>query len=129
MFQPSRFLVSILFAGTAIAVGGCGDNTESPTSPESAGPAAASAAAAALSFTRVSVGGYHTCGLTSGGGIYCWGSNEYGQLGDGTHSRRSVPTPVSGGLVFVQVSAGANHTCGVTTQNRVYCWGNNDGGR
>jgi alpha-tubulin suppressor-like RCC1 family protein len=130
MFQPSRFLTAILMAATEIAMAGCGDNPTSLTSPEAAQPAGASAVAATLSFTRVSVGGYHTCGLSSGGGIYCWGNNEYGQLGDGTHSHRTVPTLVSGGgLVFVEVSAGANHTCGLTTQNRVYCWGNNEGGR
>ncbi len=75
----------------------------------------------------MSAGGSHTCGLTSSGRVYCWGSNDWGQLGDGTNDRRLVPTAVSGGLVFVQVSAGAYHTCAVTAQNRAYCWGNNSG--
>ena len=37
-----------------------------------------------LYFTKVAVGDGHTCGIISGGSIYCWGRNEAGQLGLGT---------------------------------------------
>jgi alpha-tubulin suppressor-like RCC1 family protein len=37
----------------------------------------------------------HTCGLTTGGAVYCWGSNGNGALGDGTTETRLVPTRVS----------------------------------
>lgn len=36
----------------------------------------------------------HSCGLTTGNRVYCWGANGYGQIGDGTDSRRLSPTPV-----------------------------------
>jgi alpha-tubulin suppressor-like RCC1 family protein len=126
--SPSR-LVLTLVAGFALMVVGCGEEAQSPTAPGPASPAAAVTTAATLSFTQVSAGGLHTCGLTSAGRVYCWGNNDYGQIGDGTHNPRKVPTSVASGLVFVQVSAGAHHTCAVTNQNWAYCWGNNDGGR
>jgi alpha-tubulin suppressor-like RCC1 family protein len=48
-----------------------------------------------LAFAAVSVGGYrHTCGVTTGGAAYCWGSNLRGQVGDGTRTVRTTPVPV-----------------------------------
>jgi len=38
----------------------------------------------------------HSCGVTTNNRIYCWGSNGAGQLGDGTTTRRLVPTAVAG---------------------------------
>jgi alpha-tubulin suppressor-like RCC1 family protein len=54
-------------------------------------------------FSQVSVGGSefsggsHTCAKTPGAVAYCWGSNGYGQLGDGTQTDRLTPVPVAGG--------------------------------
>jgi alpha-tubulin suppressor-like RCC1 family protein len=79
----------------------------------------------ALAFSQVSAGGAHTCGLTSGGQVYCWGWNYSGQIGDGTVETRTHPTLVLGGLLFRQVSAGEEHTCALTTGYRAYCWGRN----
>lgn len=38
--------------------------------------------------------GGHSCGLTTGARGYCWGSNSWGQVGDGTNVDRLTPTPV-----------------------------------
>lgn len=48
-----------------------------------------------LLFTSVSAGGSHTCGVTTTGAAYCWGSNADGRLGDGTTTTRLTPVRVS----------------------------------
>ena len=48
-----------------------------------------------LTFTTVSSGGEHTCGVTATDEIYCWGANSSGQLGDGTRTDQSTPTRVT----------------------------------
>jgi len=77
-----------------------------------------------FTFRRLTAGYHHTCGVTTGNKIYCWGLNKDGQLGDGTTVyRRTSPRLVTGGLAFNWVDAGSNFTCGVTTGSRAYCWG------
>jgi alpha-tubulin suppressor-like RCC1 family protein len=78
-----------------------------------------------IRFTSVSAGGYHTCGLTSEGAVYCWGDGRLGELGDGSTTLRSSPVPVAGGLSFASASAGTYQTCGITTAGAAYCWGSN----
>ncbi len=84
-----------------------------------------------LSFASLNVdGGHgHSCGLTTGGDAYCWGSNRDGQLGDGTTTNRLAPVPVSGGVDFAALSSGGFHSCGVTTGGAGYCWGANSSGQ
>ena len=79
-------------------------------------------------FRTLSVGGSYACGLQSSGELYCWGSNEDGQLGDGTIIDRSVPVIVPGGLLFQEVAAERSTTCGLV-QGKAYCWGNNLNGQ
>jgi alpha-tubulin suppressor-like RCC1 family protein len=50
----------------------------------------------ALTFQSISSGEVTTCGVTTGGVAYCWGDNEYGQLGSGATAAFLVPTKVSG---------------------------------
>ncbi len=121
--SPFR-LVPVVAGAALIALAGCGEEAQSPTAPASTPvPALEAAAAATVSFTRVSAGGSHSCALATDGRVYCWGDNEFGELGDGTRTNHSSPKVVAGTLRFVQVSAGAYHTCAVTADNRAYCWG------
>lgn len=46
-------------------------------------------------FTQISCGKTHTCALISDRTAWCWGDNDYGQLGDGTTQARLVPNPVT----------------------------------
>jgi alpha-tubulin suppressor-like RCC1 family protein len=92
----------------------------------------ASAPVAVLSsvrFTQVDGGASHTCGVGTSSQLYCWGSSEYGELGDGGVFRSGlpgvlVPAPVS--FLFptgVSISAGNAHTCAVGALGRSACWG------
>ena len=81
--------------------------------------------AGGFSFATVSAGSGHTCGVTTSGAPYCWGSNGSGQLGDGTTTQSFGPVSVAGGLAFTTISAGGAYSCGLTTDGTAYCWGSN----
>ncbi|EYF06171.1 BNR repeat domain protein [Chondromyces apiculatus DSM 436] len=68
-------------------------------------------------WTAVSVGGYHSCGLRTDGSAACWGRNTSGQ------ALPSVAGP------FLQISAGYDYTCALRTNRDVTCWGSNVDGQ
>jgi alpha-tubulin suppressor-like RCC1 family protein len=80
-------------------------------------------------FTQVTVGGAHACGLTAGGGVLCWGRNDTGQIGDSSTVNRGTPVPVATRVRFSRVSAGADFTCGLATAGAIFCWGSNQFGQ
>ena len=113
-----------LLAPALVAALACGEVAESPTAPASES-ALAMATSAALAFRQVSAGGTHTCGVDFQSRLYCWGSNQNGQQGDGTvETHRSVPTLVPIGPI-AGVAPGSEHTCAITPERRVFCWGYN----
>ena len=81
-------------------------------------------------FTKISAGSFHSCGIVAAGDGYCWGSGFYGQLGDGTGTDSPTPTLIAGALSFAAVSAfGRYHSCGFTAAGVAYCWGYNGWGQ
>ncbi len=77
----------------------------------------------------IAAGGLHTCSVTSGGELFCWGGNTTGQLGTGRTSRAPNPTQVGGSTRFREVAAGVSHTCGLSSTGEVLCWGGNQNGQ
>ena len=81
-----------------------------------------------LRLSRIEGGSVHSCGLTSTGTAYCWGSNSRGQLGTGSTSS-GPPAVVAGNHKFQSLALGAYSTCGITTNGVLMCWGSNEYGQ
>jgi len=78
-----------------------------------------------ISFAQVTPGGGFTCGLDTQGKAYCWGINDYGQLGDGTRTQRSEPVPVLTSQRFTRIQSAGFATCALTESGQIWCWGDN----
>lgn len=80
-------------------------------------------------FVQIVVGYHHTCALTDGGQVYCWGANDYRQLGSWQASNTPVALDQRATGPFKEIAAGYEHSCGVTADQRLFCWGRNDYGQ
>jgi alpha-tubulin suppressor-like RCC1 family protein len=70
----------------------------------------------------------HACALSKDGSVRCWGSNHWGQLGDGSTTDSPVPVAVSGITDATAVSVGQWHTCALLSGGSIRCWGDNSEG-
>ena len=78
----------------------------------------------------IASGDQHTCVALSSGGIECWGSNTWGQLGSGAPT---FPTPAAvvgiAGARSLGLGSPADHACAVLDGGTVECWGLNSDGQ
>ena len=79
--------------------------------------------------TAIAISYDHSCALHQTGSISCWGSNEDGQLGDGTNDHSSVPVKVQGTEDAIAVSAGGAFSCALNNDGDISCWGTNGVGQ
>jgi len=75
----------------------------------------------------ISAGRNHTVAVKTDGSLWAWGSNYYGQLGDGTGADRLFPVLIGNG--YSAVAAGIAHTVAVKTNGSLWAWGNNSWGQ
>jgi serine/threonine-protein kinase len=78
-------------------------------------------------LTGLAASGYASC-IVASGVAYCWGSNEFGQLGDGTTIDRDAPVAVALANV-AQIRVGHDFACALDTSGALYCWGDNSWGQ
>lgn len=75
-----------------------------------------------------------TCARDTTGGVWCWGANFSGMLGDGTTTSHPFAAPVlvaPAGAAFTgatSLTLGSSHVCATVTGNSAVCWGSNNGG-
>jgi alpha-tubulin suppressor-like RCC1 family protein len=75
-------------------------------------------------WQKLSLGGDYSCGLDIDGGIWCWGLNSRGQLGNGTVVSTNKPSQIASAVSsWKDLKAGWNHACAIDQNNKLYCWG------
>ena len=85
---------------------------------------------AGMKIIEIVAGYLHSCALTSGSQVYCWGWNGNGQFGNGTYTDSNVPVPIdmSGvldGKTLVKMTSAYRHVCVLDSDGLAYCWGAN----
>jgi hypothetical protein len=131
MLRCVRAWLLLMAAGGCAACGGSDADASPAGKPEagSSGGAGSGAPAVDALARRLATSPSHTCALRKAG-LYCWGANEKGQLGDG--STASSMTPVQAAIAaadLVEVAAHTGHTCVRKRAGTVACWGANDSGQ
>lgn len=81
---------------------------------------------------QIATGWQHTCAVDAEGAAYCWGSNFFGQLGNGEPPiERHTPWPIDSTDIgsVAQIAAYAGSSCAISTGRAAYCWGYNGDGQ
>ncbi|MFA6908210.1 MAG: hypothetical protein WC263_05280, partial [Candidatus Micrarchaeia archaeon] len=77
--------------------------------------------------SSISSGELHTCAIRANdSAVLCWGSNQFGELGDGTTTDHYTPTQINSTDAFTSLSSGSYHSCAIrANDSSILCWGYN----
>ena len=122
MVRALRFLQSfvtgVLLACSAVPTGSVRQPTATPAPTDGA-----------RTYTQIAAGFVHTCALDASGAAWCWGNNDYSQLGApseeecGGRPCSTTPVAVRGAKQFIVLASGWVHNCGIAADQRIWCWG------
>jgi alpha-tubulin suppressor-like RCC1 family protein len=79
----------------------------------------------------ISTGNATTCAVAADGSIYCWGNNDYGELGFGSLTPQTVGSPQLALTAqgATQIAVGYTHACAIVGSGyHIQCWGRNSQG-
>ncbi len=81
--------------------------------------------------SHLGVGWNHSCAVKTDGSAWCWGYNNFGQLGINVTTTYNYPVAVNGlgAGTTVSIDGGDNATCAVKTDGSAWCWGANSDGQ
>jgi alpha-tubulin suppressor-like RCC1 family protein len=82
----------------------------------------------ATTWRTLSAGRQYSVAIQTNGTLWAWGSNAYGQLGEGTNVDKSVPTQI-GSAAWFTMAAGGAHTTALATDSTSWAWGYNASGQ
>jgi hypothetical protein len=80
-------------------------------------------------WESVSAGWKFTLALKKDGSLWAWGTNDSGQLGDGTASQRNTPICIGTHKDWATVSAGDQHAVALKRDGTLWTWGLNEYGQ
>jgi alpha-tubulin suppressor-like RCC1 family protein len=78
---------------------------------------------------QVACGRGHVVMLDEAGDVWCWGNNNYCQLGDGSNTNSHIPRCVMQGKQVESIACGRYHTLAAATCGVVYSWGCGESGQ
>lgn len=80
-------------------------------------------------FVDLDLGEEASCGRCEDGRVFCWGSDEFGQLGNGGRPPSVEPDAVVGIDGAREICVGQRHACALVAGDDVHCWGDNSEGQ
>ncbi|MGZ9108866.1 MAG: RCC1 domain-containing protein [Micavibrio sp.] len=88
-----------------------------------------SAVTGGATWSAISAGNNHSCGVRTDNSAWCWGNGSNGRLGNGATVNQPDPVTVSGGSTWSEVRSGFGYSCGIKTDGTLHCWGSNVSGQ
>ncbi|MBN9393395.1 MAG: hypothetical protein J0I20_35520 [Chloroflexi bacterium] len=86
---------------------------------------------AGVTATAIALGQDQSLVIGSDGKVYTWGSNDFGELGNGTYTSANLPQAINlpGGATPILIGAGTWNSFALCSNGKLYAWGDNSSGQ